>query len=86
MARVKDKPRITKREGAVMNKAAFADLREYLLSTLLQDDKIGRAPTIPSPVEPQPLKVKCLRCGFMFHGSPENRICTTCKNYNSGVA
>lgn len=78
--------RTTRKEKRNMNAATFTDLRTFLLETLMTDPKIGVAPTIEAKNSDAPLKVKCLRCEFMFHGSIENRICQTCRNYNKELA
>lgn len=72
----------TRKEKRNMNAASFTDLRTFLLEKLLTDEKIGIAPTVEDKQLDKPLKVKCLRCEFMFEGSIENRICGTCKRYN----
>ncbi len=77
-------PPKTRKEKTNIHKPTFIALRSYLIEALAADDKIGVAPTVPSSVK-QPLKIKCLKCGFLFPGDKHRRICHTCVVTNRGI-
>lgn len=77
---------LTRKEKRNINAASFTDLRSFLLEELLTDKKIGISPTIEVKQPHNEEKISCLRCGFLFYGSTEKRICKTCRNYNKKLA